>query len=158
MLFRSRSEYNVRLAFSQDLGKLPPLISNEEMGKYLLQGEDVEKWMKDLKETALSKCLAGEAVPGWKAVEGRGSRDWTDMDAAFEKLTKGGIIAEEVLWEKKPLTLAQVEKAIGKKDFADAVGDLVIKNPGKPTLVKESDRREAVTNKVSAKEAFKEDK
>ena len=155
---RARSEYNVRLAFSQDLGKLPPLISNEEMGKYLLQGEDVEKWMKDLKETALSKCLAGEAVPGWKAVEGQGSRDWTDMDAAFEKLTKGGIIAEEVLWEKKPLTLAQVEKAIGKKDFADAVGDLVIKNPGKPTLVKESDRREAVTNKVSAKEAFKEDK
>ena len=80
------------------------------------------------------------------------------MEAAFEKLTKSGIIAEEILWEKKPLTLAQVEKAVGKKDFADAVGDLVVKNPGKPALVKDSDRREAITNKVSAKEAFKEDK
>ena len=154
---RARAEYNARLAFNQDLGKLPPLISNEEMGKYLTQGEDVEKWMKDLKETALSKCLAGEEVPGWKAVEGQGSRDWTDMDAAFEKLTEGGIIAEELLWEKKPLTLAQVEKTVGKKEFADTVGNFVVKNPGKPALVKESDRREAITNKVSAKEAFKED-
>lgn len=155
---RARSEQNVRLAFSPEMGKLPPLISNEEMGKFLNQGEDVEKWLKDLKEAALAECLAGKEVPGWKAVEGRGSREWTDMDAAFEKLTSGGMIAEEILWEKRPLTLAQVEKAVGKKDFADAVGSFVVKNPGKPALVKESDRREAITNKVSAKEAFKEDK
>lgn len=99
------------------------------MGKYLSLGEDVEKWVKSLKEVALSECLAGKVVPGWKAVEGRGSRDWTDMDAAFEKLTKSGVVAEEILWEKKPLTLAQVEKTVGKKDFTDIVGDMVVKNP-----------------------------
>lgn len=154
---RARAEANVQLAFSPDKGKLPPLITSAEAGSYLLQGEDVEKWLKDLKEWALAECLSGKSVPGWKAVEGRGSRDWTDMDAAFEKLTKTGITEESMLWEKKPLTLAQVEKLVGKKDFQDAVGGFVVKRPGKPALVKESDKREAITNKVTAAEAFKEE-
>lgn len=153
---RARAEENVRLAFSPDKGKLPPLISSEDAGRYLSLGEDVKKWLEDLKEWALGECLAGRPVLGWKAVEGRGSRDWIDMDAAFEKLAKSGLAEEAVLWEKKPLTLAQVEKLLGKKDFQDAVGEFVVKNPGKPALVKESDKREAITNKVTAAEAFAE--
>jgi len=153
---RARAEENVKLAFNPDKGKLPPLISNEEMGKYLAYGEDVAKWLSDLKEHALKECLAGHEVPGLKAVEGRGSRDWTDMDAAFEALKEKGI-AQEILYEKKALTLAQVEKTIGKKDFAEMVGSMVVKNPGKPTLVKESDKREAITNKITAEKAFQEE-
>ena len=154
---RARAEENIRLAFSPDKGKLPPLITNEEAGRYLSEGEDVAKWLSDLKEWALAECLAGKQVPGWKAVEGRGSRDWTDMEAAFEKLAKSGVTEEAMLWEKKPLTLAQVEKMVGKKDFQDAVGEFVVKKPGKPALVKESDKREAITNRVTAAEAFKEE-
>lgn len=149
---RARAEENIRLAFFTD--KYPPLISNEEVGEYLKKGEDVAKWLEDLKEYALKECLAGKEVSGWKAVEGRGSREWTDMDAAFDILVKAGITPEDMLWEKKPLTLAQVEKMIGKKDFQESVGEFVIKKPGKPTLVKESDKRQAVTNKVTAAEAF----
>lgn len=152
---RARSDYNVKQAFA--LGELPPLITNEEAGKRLLAMRDVAAYQKDLQEWALSECLAGKEVPGWKAVEGRRTRDWTDMDAAFEKLTKSGVVAEEILWEKKPLTLAQVEKTIGKKDFADAVGEFVIQKPGKPALVEASDKRQAITNKVTAQEAFKEE-
>lgn len=155
---RARAEENVRLAFSPDKGKLPPLITNAEVGNYLLQGEDVAKWLSDLKDYALKECLAGKKIPGWKAVEGRGQRDWTDMDAAFEKLTKSGLTEEVMLWEKKPLTLAQVEKLVGKKDFQDAVGEFVTKKAGKPALAKQSDKREAITNKVTAAEAFKEEK
>lgn len=151
---RARAEENVKLAFFTN--KKPPLISNEEVGRYLLQGEDIDRWLKDLKEYALAECLAGKEVPGWKAVEGRGNRDWADMDAAFEKLQASGI-PEALLWERKPLTLAQVEKTVGKKEFASCVGDMVVKNPGKPALAKESDKREAITNKVSAAEAFRED-
>lgn len=155
---RARAEENVRLAFSPDKGKLPPLITAAEAGEYLSQGEDVERWLADLKDWALSECLAGGEVPGWKAVEGRGSRSWTDMDAAFDRLIKTGIIPEEMLYERKPLTLAQVEKLVGKKDFQETVGEYVFKAPGKPALVKETDKREAITNKVSAAEAFKEER
>lgn len=152
---RARSDHNVKMAFN--LGDLPPLITKEEAGQRLLAMRDVVAYQKDMQEWALSECLAGNEVPGWKAVEGRRSRDWTDMDAAFEKLTKSGVVAEEILWEKKPLTLAQVEKIIGKKDFADAVGEFVTQKPGKPTLVEASDKRQAITNKVTAQEAFKEE-
>lgn len=154
-LCRARAEENVKLAFA--VGQKPPLISNEEVGRYLQQGEDVAKWLSDLQETALSECLAGREVPGWKAVEGRAVRAWTDMDSAFDKLTKTGIAEEVMLYEKKPLTLAQVENLLGKKEFTESVGEFVTKNPGKPTLVKETDKREAITNKISASEAFKED-
>ncbi|WP_394526515.1 DUF2800 domain-containing protein [Lacrimispora sp. JR3] len=153
---RARAEENVRLAFSPDKGKLPPLITNEQMGQYLTQGADVAKWLSDLQDCALAECLAGKEVPGWKAVEGRGSRVWTDMDEAFSKLKENGI-SETVLWERKPLTLAQIEKVVGKKDFETFVGDKIEKAPGKPALVKESDKRPAITNTISAKDAFKED-
>ncbi len=148
----ARAKENVRLAFFTD--KRPPLISNEEAGEYLKKGEDVAKWLEDLKDYALKECLAGKAVPGWKAVEGRGSREWTDMDKAFDVLMKGGIAPEEMLWERKPLTLAQVEKMVGKTDFQKSVGKYTVKKPGKPALVKESDKRPAITNKVTAAEAF----
>lgn len=153
---RARSDFNVKKAFN--IGEMPPLISAEEAGKRLQELQDVVKYQKDLQEWALSECLAGKDVPGWKAVEGRSVRDWSDMDAAFDKLIESEMTMEEMLYEKKPLTLAQVEKLIGKKDFQDTVGEFVVKKSGKPTLVKESDKREAITNIVTAEEAFKEEK
>ena len=151
---RARAEKNMQLAFAPDFGKPPALLDNADLGHYLTQGTDIAKWLGDLQDAALSECLAGREVPGWKAVEGRGSREWTDMDEAFDKLTRTGIAPEEMLWERKPLTLAQVEELVGKKDFQECVGEYVVKKPGKPALVMESDNRPAITNKVSAAEAF----
>lgn len=149
---RARAERNVALAFLAD--KKPDTLAPEEIGEYLTKGADVAKWLEDLKAYALSECLAGHEIPGYKAVEGRGSRDWTDMDAAFKVLNDEGY-PDTVLYEKKALTLAQVEKLIGKKSFTDLVGGYVVKNPGKPALVIEGDKREAITNKVSAVDVFK---
>ena len=105
---RAEFDYNVKQAFA--LGELPPLITNEEAGKRLLAMRDVAAYQKDLQEWALSECLAGKEVPGWKAVEGRRARDWTDMDAAFEKLTKSGVVAEDILGEKT------ADTGTGRKD------------------------------------------
>ena len=149
---RARAEKNVQLAFFTD--KKPPLIRLEEVGAILKKGADVAKWLKDLQDYALSECLAGKQVPGWKAVEGRGSRDWTDQEAAFQTLESAGT-PKAMLYETLPLSLAKIEKLVGKKEFEKEVGSYVKKNPGKPTLVPESDKRQAITNVVSAKEAFK---
>lgn len=152
---RARSDHNVRQAFR--VGDLPPLISAKEAGERLLKLEDVARYQKDLQEWALAECLAGGEVPGWKAVEGRCLREWTDMEKAFEALQEEGV-PRAILYEERPLTLAQVEKAVGKEEFSEAAGRFVAKKPGKPALVKESDKRPAITNKVSAAEAFKEEK
>ena len=139
---RARADKNIELAF--EVGKKPPLITNEE----------VAKWLTELQDYALAECLAGRDVDGYKAVEGRGSRSWTNMDAAFEAIIEEGT-NEAMLYERKPLTLAQVEKLMGKAHFEDVAGEYVIKNPGKPTLVPSTDKRQAITNKISANEAFK---
>lgn len=149
---RARADKNIELAFEID--KKPPLITNEEVGEYLRKGEDVAKWLSELQDYALAECLAGRDVDGYKAVEGRGSRAWTDMDAAFEAIIEEGT-NEAMLYERKPLTLAQVEKLMGKALFEDVAGEYVVKNPGKPTLVPSTDKRQAITNKISANEAFK---
>lgn len=148
---RARADENVKLAFATE--KKPPLITNEEVGEYLRLGEDVAKWLSDLKDYALTECLAGKDVPGWKAVEGRSSREWTDMEEAFNAISEDGM-DEAMLYERKPLSLAQVEKLMGKAHFNDVCMMYVAKKPGKPTLVMESDKREAITNKITADEAF----
>ena len=131
----------------------PRLITLEELGEYLKRGKDMAAWLEDMKEYALSESLAGTEVPGWKAVEGRGSRAFTDTDEAVNTLVKNGI-DESVLYERRVLTLAQMEKAVGKKAFGELVGDLVVKNPGKPTLVEESDKRPRITNQPTAADVF----
>ena len=131
----------------------PRLITLDELGEYLRRGRDMAAWLEDMREYALSESLAGADVPGWKAVEGRGSRAFTDTDEAIDILIKNGI-DESVLYERRVLTLAQMEKAVGKKAFGEIVGNLVVKNPGKPTLVEESDKRPKITNQPTAADVF----
>lgn len=134
--------------------KKPELLTLEEVGAILQQARDVASWVKVLDEWALAEALKGTDIPGWKAVAGRKTRSWSDMDEAFKKLTDNGI-DEAVLWKKTPLTLAQVEDEIGKKDFATLVGDMVTTSTGKPALVPESDKRPAL--KIKAADEFKEE-
>jgi len=148
---RERAETNLKVA--QYEFKKPPLLTDDEVGQVLKQSQDLAKWADDLKDYALSASLAGKIIPGWKAVEGRSSRYFTDSDKAIELIVNNGT-NEDMLYERKQLTLAQIEKLIGKKEFNDVVGDLVEKSAGKPTLVEESDKREKITNRSTAVEDF----
>ena len=135
--------------------KDPRLITLEDLGHYLSIADELKKWAEDLQEYALSECLAGSNVPGWKAVAGRGARSFTDTDKAFAILKKDGI-DECLLYKREPLTLAQIEKELGKKRFTELVGMMVVKTPGKPTLATESDKRPAVTNVPQAADVFQD--
>lgn len=148
---RTRAEENLELEGWQYA--LPPLLKTHEVGHILKKAEDLAAWAKELKEWALSECLNGNEIPGWKAVHGRGSRSFTDTDEAVKVLVEKGI-AEELLYERKYLTLAQMEKVIGKKDFQEMVGDYIEMKQGSPTLVVESDKRQAITNRIKAEEEF----
>lgn len=150
---KTRYESNDSLYPELSVQHDPRLITLDELGEYLRRGRDMAAWLEDMKEYALSESLAGAEVPGWKAVEGRGSRAFTDTDEAVDTLVKNGI-DESVLYERRVLTLAQMEKAVGKKVFGELVGDLVVKNPGKPTLVEESDKRPRITNQPTAADVF----
>jgi len=123
---------------------VPPIIGWDEVGEVLRKAEGIVGWYNDLKELALSHILDGGEVPGWKAVEGRGSRAYSDIDKAFEALKAAGI-DEAIMYERRPLTVAQLEKALGKEQYRKLLEEpgYVVKEPGKPTLAPAEDKRPA---------------
>lgn len=116
------------------------VLTDAQVGDVLTRALELDAWVKDLKDYALTAALRGRQIPGWKAVEGRGSREWTDLDAAIKTLQERGV-AEAMLYERRPVTPPALEKVLGKESFAATAWDLIIKKPGKPTLVPESDGR-----------------
>ena len=113
-------------------------------------------WLKDLEPYALNATLDGRPIPGWKAVEGRGSREWSyGTDEAFTVLEARGV-DKAMLYERRPVSVAGLEKALGKKAFAEAAEGLWSKTPGKPTLVPESDKRPPYNPAVAAFEKVDE--
>lgn len=156
---RAKATCRARVGHMLDAGSKaplkPPLIGWEEVGDVLQRAEGIVKWYNDLKKQALAEVLKGGKVAGWKAVEGRGSRDYVDLDAAFAHLKENGI-DEAILYERKPLTPPQLEDALTKKLYKELLEEPghVIKRPGAPTLAPESDNRPAVTDKVKPEDAF----
>lgn len=133
----------------------PPLISWDEVADILRRGDGLVKWYNGLKESALTHVLAGGDLPGFKAVAGRGGRDFADLDKAFAHLQASGI-DEALLWERKPITAAQSEKLFeNKKKYKEVLEDTghVVKRDGAPTLAAADDPRPSVS-KMSAEQVF----
>ena len=137
---RARGQYLALEAFGQ---RPAPSYSLDELGSILHRAQGLAAWAKDLEEYALQQALAGRQVPGWKAVEGRSLRRFDDQAAAFSDLLAAGI-EEAMLYERVPLSLAQIEKTVGKKAFLQAAGPHIVQPPGKPTLVPDTDKRPAI--------------
>ncbi|TCL65872.1 uncharacterized protein DUF2800 [Hydrogenispora ethanolica] len=140
----------------EDFGKaLPPTLSNEEVGAILNRAKDLANWVSSLEEYALSECLAGREIPGWKIVEGRTSREYTNQDDAFRYLINSGV-QEVMLYERKPLTVPAIEKMLGRSEYVRLLENsgYVAWKPGKPTLAPESDKRAAYNPRSSAAEDF----
>lgn len=148
---RARAEANLeaaRLDFEEPADKL----SKEEIAEILLQAPEIKKWIEQVEAYALTQARDhDEAFPGLKLVEGRSNRMITDKEKAAELLQEAGF--EDIFKPQELLNLTKLEKAIGKEAFSEVLADLIAKPPGKPTLVKESDKRPAINK---ALEDFKD--
>ena len=155
---RARAEANLQLA-RMDF-RQPPQLTDAEVAEALTLGRRLKTWLSDLEEYALTACLNGAEITGWKAVEGRAVRAWTDQDAAFKAAKLAGV-PEEMLYKREPVSLAQLEKIMGKKEFAKVFTQpksmFVVTPPGKPTLVTADDKRQAITNKPEPEDDFGEE-
>lgn len=148
---RKRAEYNLEIA--KDEFKVPPLLTDEEIGEILTRADEVKKWTEDIQAWALEQALAGKHFDGWKLVEGRSIRKYADDLKVAEKLVAAGY-NEAMLYERKLYGITAMEKIVGKKKLTTTLGDLLIKPAGKPVLVPESDKREAINTTEAAKADF----
>ncbi len=132
----------------------PNLISPEEMATEVLPYiEVIKSWLKGIEDFTLQAALDGTNYPGYKLVAGRSIRKITNPDAVIALLTKEGYAPETILKPTELRTITDLEKLIGKKAFGALCKDYIEKPQGKPTLVPDSDKREAYN---SAADDFKD--
>ena len=139
---RKRAEYNLELA-KYDF-EMPASLSETEIAAILPKIDDLTAWAADIKEYALQQAKSGVHFDGWKIVEGRSNRKFTDEAAVASKVKDAGYDP----YEKKLLGITAMSTLLGKKKFEELLGELVYKPPGKPTLVPESDKRPAMNTAI----------
>ena len=119
-----------------------PLLSDADVGDLLVRAAGLIAWYKDLEDYATATLLSGGEIPGFKLVEGRSNRTFSDLDEAVKALLDAGY-DEAMIYDRKPKTLTELEKMLGKKAFNELLAAFIVKPKGKPTLAPASDKREA---------------
>ena len=135
---RARAERNLELA-RYDF-KLPPLVEDDEVEDILGKIDSLISWANDIKNYALQTALGGKQWNGWKLVEGRSNRRYTDEAAVADAVSAAGYDP----YERKVLGITAMTSLLGQKRFEEVLGGYIEKPQGKPTLVPESDKRPAI--------------
>ena len=148
---RARAEAKLELAkfeFAQ-----PPLLSDVEIGEILTKLDDLTHWANEIVAYAQDAAINhGKQWPGYKLVESRTIRKYSDEEAAAQAANAAGY---HDIYKKSLISITEMEKLMGKQTFKEVLGGLVIKPAGKPTLVPASDKRPAIFT-TGAKNDFNE--
>ena len=148
---RARAEAKLDLArfeFAQ-----PPLLSDAEIEEILGKLDDLTKWANEIMAYAQDAAINhGKEWAGYKLVESRTNRKYTDEDAVARAAASAGY---RDIYKKTLISITEMEKLMGKQTFKEILGGLIAKPIGKPTLVPASDKRPAITT-TGAKHDFNE--
>lgn len=151
---RRRAEDNMALAryeFAE-----PALLTNEDIADVLSAAGELKAWVSDVEAYALDQALNhGASFHGYKLVEGRSLRQLTDEDSAVRILLENGV-AEDALYTRSLVGIPAMEKLVGKRRLAELLKDHIVKPQGKPTLVRDTDKRPALNSTEAAAQDFKE--
>ncbi len=147
---RARAEEKLKLA--QEDFKLPPLLTDSEIEEILTVIPDLTKWANEIMAYATESAVShGKQWNGFKVVEGRSVRKYKDENEVAKAAKEAGY---KDIYRQSLITLTEMQKLMGKATFEKVLGDLIYKPPGKPTLVPNSDKREAM-HISNAKNEFK---
>jgi hypothetical protein len=145
---RERAEANLALA-RYDF-EAPALLDDEEIADILGKVDALTSWASDVKEYALQQAISGKDWTGWKLVEGRSNRKYTNDAVVAATVENAGFDP----YERKVLGITAMQKMLGKSRFEELLAPYIEKPQGKPTLVPESDKRPAMN---TAKNDFMEE-
>ena len=152
---RKRAEANLELA-KHDFAE-PALLSDDEIADVLTKAEQLQSWAGDIQAYALDQAWNnGKKWPGWKLVEGRSNRAYTNREEVASVLLLEGYEEDKIYEPRAIKGVTAMEKEIGKKVFAEVLKDYIVKPAGRPTLVPESDKRSEINSLQSAIDDFLE--
>ena len=146
---KKRAEANLELA-KYDFEE-PVELTTNEIASILPTIDKLVSWANDVKAYVLKQAMSGVHFTGYKVVEGRSVRKFTDEDEVTKVVEDAGFDP----YEKKMLGITAMTTLLGKMRFNELLGDLIHKAPGKPTIVPEDDKRPEIN---TAQSDFKENK
>lgn len=136
---KANAEFNLELAKYEF--KDTALLKDEEISDILDRVKLFENWINGVEAYALDQAINhGKKWPGYKVVEGRSNRKYSNEEKVAEVLTGKGY-KENTIYEKSLLGIGKMEKALGKDVFNSLLSPLIIKPAGKPALAPLSDKR-----------------
>jgi len=122
--------------------KSPGLVPISELAAVMPTLNRIASWIDSVFAFVANEAINhGVEVPGYKVVEGRSKRVFSDIKGVVEAAAEAGYTD---VYKKELISLTEFEKMMGKKRFAEVLGKYVLKPPGKLSLVPESDPRDAV--------------
>jgi len=120
----------------------PDVISDKEIPGILKALPVAKSWISDIENYAYHQALSGVELPGFKIVRGRKTRHWKNEEEFVEEAIRNGM-SPDTYSEVKLKSPAQMQKALGKKEYDAIFADLVVESDGALTLVDEADKRPA---------------
>jgi hypothetical protein len=145
--------YNENMKIAKHDFADPATLTDEELVAVLSKTKQITDWLKAVEEYALAEALKGKKWPGYKVVEGRSNRKYADEDKVKSVLTNAGYSEDDILTIKLQ-GITAITKLLGKSKFTELVEPLLVKPPGAPTLVPESDKRPAYDSSLAAAADF----
>lgn len=137
---RARAEEKLKLAKNEF--RLPPLLTDAEIEEVLAVLPDLTKWADEIYAYASDAAINhGHEWAGFKVVESVTKRRYKDEEAVAEAAKSNGFTD---IYRYSLIPMTEMKKLMGKARFDEIMGDLIIKPPGKPTLVPMSDKRPAI--------------
>lgn len=158
---RARSICKANAAYNLEIDqyefKESPYLSDDEVSDILTRADQFEKWLKAVKENALKQAVGGKKWPGYKLVEGRSNRIYSDKTAVEKTLIDAGYDAETIFKPKELLGITAMQGVLGKKVFDTTLENLIIKPAGKPALVTQGDKRPELNSIDIAEKEFNDE-
>ena len=135
---------DIILADFDDLEHMPKAntLTDDQMRRALEAKSLIEAWLGAVEGLVRERLGNGIEFPGYKLVEGKSNRQWSDDGAAAVRLAD--LIGNDKTYApRKLISPTQAEKILGKKGAAE-IADLITKPSGAPTLAHETDKRPAI--------------
>lgn len=155
---------NAKIAFSDSKGiksiPEPKMVKLNELGVMLDAAEKLEEWISRLREHALHIQRQGQKIPGWKLVDKRGTRKWSDPLITTAEAARD--FGQRAFHAPELLSPAQLEKRLkaeaknkaSRKVIDEWINERVSCESSGTTMVRDSDRRPEASSAASATRAF----
>ena len=120
-----------------------------EIERWLPYADMMIEWGQAVKDTAHRHLEEGGSIDGWKLVQKRATRKWTDEDKAEAFLAEAGV-PPDVRTVKNVISPAEAEKVLKRLKAGEIPDSLVSKISSGTTLATADDKRPAVETSVTA--------